>query len=177
MLRRIPGYVTYTASDDGRIYSERSGKYLKPRTRKDGYQQVTLCEGGERHQEYVHRLVALAWHGEDATHKQVNHIDENKQNNAPANLEWVTCKENINHGTRTKRQTKTVGHDRLAALATAAASHRRRPVTCIDTGVTYESVAAAGRATGIKHHGNIVSACTGRYHTCGGYRWRYAEEA
>ena len=177
MLKPIPGYVTYYASDDGHIYSERSDKYLIPRTRKDGYQQVTLCEGGARNQEYVHRLIALAWLGECGHRMQVNHIDENKQNNAINNLEWVTCKENNNHGTHTARQTATVGHEKLAKLARAASIKRRRPVKCIDTGITYESVTEACRAVGIKHHGNLVSACTGRYHTCGGYHWEYVKGA
>lgn len=175
-LKQIPGYLTYFASDDGRIYSTRSKKFLRPRTRKDGYQQVTLCEGGDRRQEYVHRLIALAWHGESAERRHVNHIDENKQNNTPENLEWVTAKENNNHGTRTTRQTETVGHERLASLARAASMKRRHPVRCIDTGVVYASVADACRANDIKHHGNLVSACTGRYHTCGGYRWEYTKE-
>jgi hypothetical protein len=34
---------------------------------------------------------------------QVNHIDENRQNNIFDNLEWVTAKENINHGNCIKK--------------------------------------------------------------------------
>lgn len=36
----------------------------------------------------------------------MNHIDENKQNNFFGNLEWVTSKENNNHGTKNKRTAK-----------------------------------------------------------------------
>ena len=34
----------------------------------------------------------------------INHKDENKLNNNLDNLEWMTCKENINYGTGIKRR-------------------------------------------------------------------------
>jgi hypothetical protein len=34
----------------------------------------------------------------------VNHIDENPLNNELSNLEWVTPKENVNHGTALERR-------------------------------------------------------------------------
>src|SRR5690606_32966695 len=49
----------------------------------------------------VHTLVALAFHGEPPgpigsgwDDWQVEHIDDDKQNNRPGNLEWVTRDEN-----------------------------------------------------------------------------------
>lgn len=48
---------------------------------------------------YVHRLMAAAWvYNDDPANKyQVNHIDLNKTNNHPSNIEWVTPKENQQH--------------------------------------------------------------------------------
>lgn len=74
-LRAIPGYTLYKAAADGRIWSVRSGKFLLPRKRSDGYVQVTLCEGGTRNQEYVHRLVAAAFVENPDGLKVVNHKD------------------------------------------------------------------------------------------------------
>jgi hypothetical protein len=44
----------------------------------------------------VHRIIAIAFHGEPPTKEHVvDHIDTNKQNNRPENLRWVTRLENV----------------------------------------------------------------------------------
>ncbi len=44
----------------------------------------------------VHRIVAIAFHGEPPTSQHiVDHIDTNRKNNRPENLRWVTKLENI----------------------------------------------------------------------------------
>ena len=44
----------------------------------------------------VHRIVALAFHGEPPTKEHiVDHIDTNRQNNRPTNLRWITKLENV----------------------------------------------------------------------------------
>jgi hypothetical protein len=44
----------------------------------------------------VHRIVAEAWHGPPPSPKHVvDHIDSDKTNNHPNNLEWVTQSENL----------------------------------------------------------------------------------
>lgn len=53
----------------------------------------------------VHRIVAIAFHGEPPTPQHiVDHIDTNRQNNRPENLRWVTKLENAlnNEITRAK---------------------------------------------------------------------------
>lgn len=59
----------------------------------------------------IHRLVAEYWvEGFNPEEGKiiVNHIDENKQNNHPNNLEWCTPRHNSNHGTRNERLSKSV---------------------------------------------------------------------
>lgn len=46
----------------------------------------------------VHRIVCKAWHGPPPTpDHEVNHIDGDKTNAHPENLEWVTHSENMRH--------------------------------------------------------------------------------
>jgi len=47
----------------------------------------------------VHRLVAQAFVANPNSYPDVNHIDLNKLNNAPANLEWCTKAYNTEHAT------------------------------------------------------------------------------
>jgi len=109
MMKVIPhNYVTrygyhYYATDDGHIYSEHLKRNISEYFDKDGYKKVRLSNGdGTRKVFSVHRLVLETFSPNPNSDKlQVNHIDGDKTNNSLSNLEWVTCKENIQHGYRT----------------------------------------------------------------------------
>ncbi|QEL53342.1 HNH homing endonuclease [Enterococcus phage phiNASRA1] len=71
--------------------------------------RVMLYKYGNGRLFKVHRLVAQAFIPNPENKPQVNHIDEDKTNNMVSNLEWVTAKENVNHGTRNERSSKKQG--------------------------------------------------------------------
>ena len=56
---------------------------------------------GVKKHAFLHRLVAKEFVQNPNNKQWVNHIDGNKLNNLPSNLEWVTSKENSQHAIRT----------------------------------------------------------------------------
>jgi len=89
------GYYLYR---DGKVFSRKSGKFLKGSIR-GGYRRVTLYVDGYREVYNVHQLVMRVF-GEylaPSDKHEINHIDGNKTNNCIDNLEWVTRSQNIKH--------------------------------------------------------------------------------
>lgn len=82
-------------------------RYLKPQIHYKGYLRVGLSIDGKQRHMRIHRLVAMAFLPNDQNKPQVNHIDENKRNNNSENLEWCTNKENVNHGSASKRMAES----------------------------------------------------------------------
>lgn len=147
----------YQVSNLGRVWSIGSQKYLKGSYDKDGYRQAYLtAKNGKSKKEFIHRLVALAFIPNPNNLPQVNHIDENKQNNCVDNLEWVSIKDNANHGTRNKRVSKA----------------NSIPVYCVELDKTFYGAREAERELGI-NHSSISKACRGIQKTTGGYHWCY----
>lgn len=99
------GFPDYKINDRGDITSfrRRFPVLLKQKRDKDGYCEVQLIsEDGSRKFVRVHRMVAMCFietnPGDNFSDLIVNHIDGNKGNNHVSNLEFVTNRENINHG-------------------------------------------------------------------------------
>jgi hypothetical protein len=85
---------TRLGHSQGNFRSKQPGKILSQCQYSHGYACVAQMVGGKRKKYLVHRLVAKAFvpgHFEGAS---VDHLDGNKLNNRPENLEWVTLSEN-----------------------------------------------------------------------------------
>ena len=93
----------YEVTNDGKVFSIRSNRFLKPRLSCDGYERVALCKDGKNYEMRVHRLVAEAFIDNPHNLSQVNHKDFNKQNNWFENLEWCTNYENSHYSMRHNR--------------------------------------------------------------------------
>lgn len=90
-VKRLPYTKHYKDGHRKREFPER---IFNMSTDRDGYLTVELQGLGGR---LVHRLVAKAFVPNPDNKPCVNHIDGNKQNNVPSNLEWVTIAENTKH--------------------------------------------------------------------------------
>lgn len=100
----VAGFEMYQISDQARVRSLHDGRKFKaghimsPKLGKWGYFYVNLYENGKFSKTLkIHRMVAVAFVPNPENKPDVNHKDGNKQNNLPANLEWVTESENVIH--------------------------------------------------------------------------------
>ena len=139
----IPGFEGYyRITEDGRVYSLISNKFLRPHTASAGYPQFTLCIKTQRHQVSLHRIMALAFYGEPKG-RVVRHLDGNPLNNVLSNLAYGTVSENgydsVEHGTH-HQVNKTHcprGHEYNDLNTYIDTKHHRRCRVCkriLDTG-------------------------------------------
>ena len=102
--KTINGYENYQISNKGNVKNIITNQILKQCNNGRGYKHVMLYNSDHKGKTLVvHRLVANAFIPNPQNLPEVNHIDENKTNNSVDNLEWITCKDNINHGTHNVR--------------------------------------------------------------------------
>lgn len=105
----VVGYEgLYRVTDKGQIYSVRSGKIMKLDF-SNKYTRVALQIGGRKKKHMVHRLVAIAYVPNPENKPFVNHIDGDKRNNYPRNVEWTTASENMLHAYSTGLQNPNNG--------------------------------------------------------------------
>ena len=94
-FKPVPGFNGYWINGKGRLYSEKSGKFLKFETQVNikGYPRVELRNGHGPEKKFIHRLVAMVFcdNPNPKTRDQVNHKDWNITNFYYKNLEWVTA--------------------------------------------------------------------------------------
>lgn len=144
-----------------RIHRTKS-RILKHNITKYGYHQVVLYKNNIRNRYSVHRLISLTFIENPNNLPCVNHIDENKDNNAVSNLEWCTNKYNSNYGTATNR---------TAAKVKKSVIQLTKEQTIINE---FSSATEASNITGISRP-SIVNCCKKIYKTAGGFIWRYKE--
>lgn len=100
---RISGFNNYEINKKGQIRNYKTKILKKCSATSTGYVVVILKQNGKNYSRAVHILVANQFIPNPQNKPIVNHIDENKSNNCVENLEWVTHKENCQHGTRNKK--------------------------------------------------------------------------
>lgn len=101
-MKQIPNFPNYSITKDGRVWSHRTKRWLKPGKDLCGYLRVVLCNG-KMHTRKVHRLVLETYIGFCPQNMVCRHLDGNPANNQLENLCWGTISENmqdsVKHGT------------------------------------------------------------------------------
>ena len=98
MFIDIKGYEgLYTISKQGDVYSYHRKRILKGWIEPTGYRAVALWKDSTSQRYTLHTLVAQAYLPNPLCKPQINHIDGNKLNNDPDNLEWVEVVDNVRH--------------------------------------------------------------------------------
>lgn len=154
--RKIPGYGNrYSASSEGRIRNDKTGRIMKTQLNGNGQEFLTLSCFGKRYQCRVSRLVLRAFYGEPESDEfEAAHLDGNYLNNRLDNLQWMTRRDSINlafaRGTRVPRS--------------------RRAVRVVETGEVFPSIREAARELDLWPE--CIRACLkGKYETTGGYHF------
>ena len=149
-------FTKYEVYEDGRIWSYKSNKWLKPCTTENGYQRVGLTDNeGNRKMYLLHRVV---W--EAVTRStippgyEINHRSEVKTENMITNLELVSHKDNVNYGSRTQKCSKQVGAFKNNELV-----------------MSFQSTAEAGRQGFCQT--SVAACCNGKRKTHKGFTWKY----
>lgn len=159
----------YSITDDGRLYSHRHNKYLKPSTDKYGYLYYVISIRGDRRTLKAHRLVAQAFIPNDDNKPTVNHINGIRTDNRVSNLEWATYKEQQNNPI-TKEKVRIIHQQTDYRAMGACRNFGRVPVVAYKNGIQvgkYSSLKEASLNLGIMCS-HISQVIHGHRKTAGG---------
>lgn len=95
--RPVHGWPQYEASSEGRVRHASTARVRRIYWHRTGYGFLVIGPRRQRETWGVHQLVAAAFIGSCPAAHEVNHIDLNKRNNRPGNLEYMTHLDNIEH--------------------------------------------------------------------------------
>ena len=168
---KICGKIFYFISNKGRFASiiginpNRSKgrcwkvKLITPYSNSKGYMIVRTRENNKTNYHQVHRMVMSTFCPLlDDSNYQVNHIDGDKSNNNLSNLEWCTCKENIQHAI----QHKLIDNTKQVSMYSLEGEFIKE----------FGSITNAEKETGVLGV-NISFCCSNKIRQAGGYQWRY----
>lgn len=143
------------------------------------YRRIILKHNGKKTCRYIHRLVAQAFIPNPENKPQINHKNGDRYFNHVSNLEWCNQNENMIHsyaiGLRTSPMKGVNGGNHPASTSVIQ--------ICPETNKIinkFDSLIEAANSLGVNNPRStscsISSACSGKYHTAAGFKWKYADE-
>lgn len=177
----IKGFERYQITDDGRVWSKKSNKWMKTRFNKDGYLRISFHKGNKVITFMIHQLVAKHFIPNPNELPIVNHKDENKTNNNVENLEWCTVAYNNTYGTRVeKMKQNTKGQKRpITSIKMKNRIDESLPVCQYTKNGTfiaeYPSINDAARKFSVTMQA-ISNCCKHKSKSSCGYIWKYKND-
>ncbi|BES53083.1 hypothetical protein [Aeromonas phage phiWae14] len=121
-MKDVVGYEgLFSITEDGKLWSKRSKRFLTIMVNKQGYYQHCTKIGGRNGTAKlfkIHRVVAEAYLPNPDNLPLVNHKDGNKLNNHVSNLEWCTHQHNVRHAIDTGLLVQPKGEKSKASTLT-----------------------------------------------------------
>lgn len=164
----------YQITDDGQLFSVRSGKWLKPSEDRYGYLYYVVSIGSNRHTIKAHRAVAQCFVPNPDNKPTVDHINADKKDNRACNLRWATRKEQ-KHNPLTEERMKRVWESTNYQEIGAIRDFGRKQTAVIKDGKlvgTYPSLKTAAESVSVCY--SKASMCAnGKRNETGGYSFCY----
>ena len=106
-FKQIDNYPDYFISNQGRLYSSKTKRFIGNINKKIGYKMATLSHGRKTATLYIHHLV-MEYFGEKQPQIdfEIDHKDRNKLNNEIENIQWVSHEENLKNRNAYKKDRK-----------------------------------------------------------------------
>jgi hypothetical protein len=143
----------YTIYSDGRVYSNKSKKFIKPHI-ENGYYRIGLYIDGKPKTYKLHRLIGECFIEKPEGKNQINHKDCNKLNNDVSNLEWCNNSENQLHAYKNGLNV----------------SIHKKLVLDLETGVYYDSATELANLLGMNRV-TLIGRLNGNRHELKRYKY------
>lgn len=173
--KRSPIYGgLYEITDDGQLFSTRSGKYLRPNLDRYGYFYYVISIDNVRYTLKAHRLVAQQFIPNPEEKPTVNHKNGIRHDNRVENLEWATYVEQQADPLTTLNRSIVVAQTDYTAMGALRNYGRRR--TAVYDGRSLLGIYSSLKQA-VEHHpanyGKASECAAGKQNTAGGVKFCY----
>jgi len=104
----IDNYPDYLIYPNGKVFSKKRNKFLKDKTNKYGYKEISICKDSKTKTFYIHRLVGIHYIPNPENKPTIDHINRNPSDNRIENLRWATQSEQNEN--QAMKKNNTSGH-------------------------------------------------------------------
>ena len=143
-----------------------------------GYKTIVLAKNGKVYGKRVNRLVYEAFNGDIPEGMQVNHIDENKCNNALSNLNLMTPKQNSNWGHHRQNisNSKKGKHLSTETIEKINKTRKRKIVYQYTLDGKLVKVWESNKECSRNGFNNVHRCCNGKLYSIKGFIWSYTKK-